>query len=89
MKYDDICDLVLAKEVRKKDSDELLGSGFALNVDYWGRDNNRDYKGSNKGRFYIRDKVCVEIVKSLSTSRRLVEIQRQKRIICKRCNRRC
>ena len=25
LKYDDICDLILAEEVRKKDSSELLG----------------------------------------------------------------
>ena len=50
LKYDDIRDLVLAEEVRRKDSGELLGSGSALNVDYRGRDNNRDYKGSNRDR---------------------------------------
>ena len=44
LKYDDIRDLVLAEEVRKKDFGELLGSGSALNVDYRGRSNNRDYR---------------------------------------------
>ena len=34
LKYDDIRDLVLTEEVRKKDSGELLDSGFILNVDY-------------------------------------------------------
>ena len=50
LKYDDIRDLVLAEEVRKKYSDELLDSGSALNVDYRGRGNNSDYKSSNRGR---------------------------------------
>ena len=50
LKYDDIHDLVMIEEVRRKDSGELLGSGSALNVDYRGRGNNRDYKGSNIDR---------------------------------------
>ena len=50
LKYDDIRDLVLAEEARRKDSGELLGSGSALNVDYRGKGNNRDYKGLNRGR---------------------------------------
>ena len=33
LKYDDIRDLVLAEEVRRKDSGKLLGSRSALNVD--------------------------------------------------------
>ena len=49
LKYDDIRDLVLAEEVRRKDSGELLGLGSTLNVDYKGRGNNRDYKGLNRG----------------------------------------
>ena len=34
LKYDDIRDLVMAEEVRRKDFDKLLDSGSALNVDY-------------------------------------------------------
>ena len=56
LKYDDIHDLVLAKEVLRKDSGELLGSGSALNVDYRGRGNNKDYKGSNRGRSKSRNR---------------------------------
>ena len=56
LKYDDIRDLVLAEKVRKKNSGELLGSGSTLNVDYRGRGNNRDYKGSNKGRSKSRNR---------------------------------
>ena len=73
--------------MQRKDSGELLGSGSALNVDYQGRDNNREYKGSNRGRSKFknkgknRDKVRVGIVKNLGTSKRIAEIQRQKRII--------
>ena len=44
------------EEVRKKDSGELLGSGSALNVDYRGRSNNKDYKSSNKGRSKFRNR---------------------------------
>ena len=47
-KYDDIRDLVLAEEVRRKDSGELLGSGSALNVDYRGRCNRKDDRSSNQ-----------------------------------------
>ena len=56
LNYDDIRDLVLTEEVRKKDFGELLGSGSILNVDYRGRGNNRDYKGSNMGRSKSRNK---------------------------------
>ena len=56
LKYDNICDLILAKEVRKKDSGELLGLCSTLNVNYRGRVNNREYKGSNKGRSKSRKK---------------------------------
>ena len=56
LKYDDIRDLVLTEEVRRKDSGELLGSRSALNVDYRGRGNNRDYKGSNMGRSKFRNR---------------------------------
>ena len=68
LNYDDICDLILVEEVRRKDSCELLGSGFALNVDYKGKGNNKDYKSSNKGkpksknraksRSYLGQSVC-------------------------------
>ena len=60
--------MVLTEEVWRKDSGELLGSGFALNVDYRSRGNNKDYKGSNNGRsksknrdkskLYSREWVC-------------------------------
>ena len=56
LKYDDIRDLVLAEEVRRKDSGELLGLGSALNVDYREKGNNRDYKSSNKGRLKSKNR---------------------------------
>ena len=56
LNYDDIRDLILAEEVRKKDFGELLDSGSALNVDYRGRGNYRDYKDSNRGRSKSKNK---------------------------------
>ena len=56
LKYDYIRDLILVEEVRRKDSGKLLGSGSALNVDYRGKGNNRDYKGSNRGRSKSRNR---------------------------------
>ena len=50
LKYDYIRDLVLANEVRKKDSGKLLCSKSALNVDNQGKGNRRDAKGSNRDR---------------------------------------
>ena len=50
LKYNDIHDLVLAEDVRRKDSDELLGLGSTLNVDNQGKCNRRDAKGSNRSR---------------------------------------
>ena len=56
LKYDDIRDLVLVEEVRRKDSGELLGSESTLNVDYRGRDNNMDYKDSNMDKSKSRNR---------------------------------
>ena len=47
LKYDDIRDLVLVEEVRRKDSGELLGSGSALNVEI--------------GRASCRERVCLAV----------------------------
>ena len=55
LKYDGIKYLILVEEVRK-DSDEFLGSGSALNVDNRGKSNRRDDKNSNWGRSKSRHK---------------------------------
>ncbi|KAG6706623.1 hypothetical protein I3842_07G230600 [Carya illinoinensis] len=47
LKYDDIRDLILAEEVRRKDSGETSGLSSALNVDSRGRSHDRN---SNRGR---------------------------------------
>ena len=47
LKYNDIRDLVLAKEIRKRDAGETLGSGSALNFETRGRGND---KNSNRGK---------------------------------------
>ncbi|KAG6639444.1 hypothetical protein CIPAW_10G100900 [Carya illinoinensis] len=47
LKYDDIRDLILAEEVRKKDSGEISGLSSALNADSRGRSHDRN---SNRGR---------------------------------------
>nr|TKS15539.1 hypothetical protein D5086_0000032340 [Populus alba] len=47
LKYDDIRDLILAEEVRRKDSGESSSSGSALNINTRGR---RHDRGSSRGR---------------------------------------
>ena len=52
LKYNDIRDLVLAKEIRRRDAGETLGSGSALNLKTRGRGND---KNSNRGRSKSRN----------------------------------
>ena len=52
LKYNDIRDLVLAKEIRRRDAGETLGSGSALNLKTRGRGND---KNSNRGRLKSRN----------------------------------
>ena len=47
LKYNDIRDLIMTEEIRKRDAGETSGSGFALNLEIRGRGNNRN---SNGGR---------------------------------------
>ena len=47
LKYNDIQDLILAEENRRRDAGETLGSGSALNLETRGRSNNIN---SNRGR---------------------------------------
>ena len=47
LKYNDIRDLILAEEIRRRDVGETLGSGSALNLETRGRGNDRN---SNRGR---------------------------------------
>ena len=47
LKYNDIRDLIMAEEFRKRDASETSGSSFALNLETRGRGNNRN---SNRGR---------------------------------------
>ena len=42
LKYNDIQDLILAEEIRRKDAGEFSGSGFAVNLETKGRGNNRN-----------------------------------------------
>lgn len=51
LKYDDIRYLILAEEMRMRDSSETLGSSSTSNIDTWGR---RHGKNSNKGRWKER-----------------------------------
>ena len=46
-KYNDIRDLIMAEEIRRRDAGETSGSSSALNLETKGRDNNRN---SNRGR---------------------------------------
>ena len=47
LKYNDIRDLILAEEIRRRDAGETLGSSSALNLETKGRGNDRN---SNRGR---------------------------------------
>ena len=52
LKYNDIRDLVLANEIRRRDASETLGFGFALNLETRGRGNARN---SNRGKSKSRN----------------------------------
>ncbi|RVW18006.1 Retrovirus-related Pol polyprotein from transposon TNT 1-94 [Vitis vinifera] len=52
LKYNDIRDLILAEEIRRRDVGETSGSGSALNLETRGRGNNRN---SNQGRSNSRN----------------------------------
>ena len=88
-KYDDIHDLILTQNVRRKDSGEFSSSSFVQNVDNKGRDSKRDDKNSNKSRskskkkkarvsHILEDKLFVGIVRNVDTSKRIIELQRKK-----------
>ena len=42
LKYNDIRDLILAEEIRRRDAGESSGFGFTLNLETRGRDNDRN-----------------------------------------------
>ena len=52
LKYNDIRDLILVNEIRRRDANETSGSGSALNLETSGRGNNRI---SNQGRSKSRN----------------------------------
>ncbi|RVX12493.1 Retrovirus-related Pol polyprotein from transposon TNT 1-94 [Vitis vinifera] len=52
LKYNDIRDLILAEEIRRRDAGETSGSGSALNLETRSRGNNRN---SNQGRSNSRN----------------------------------
>ena len=52
LKYNDIRDLILAEEIRKRDSCKTSGSSFALNLETRGKGNDRN---SNRGRSKSRN----------------------------------
>ena len=52
LKYNDIRDLILVEEIRKRDTGETSGSGSALNLETRGRGN---YRNSNQGRSKSRN----------------------------------
>ena len=52
LKYNDIRDLILAEEIRKRDVDETSGSGSVLNLEITGKGND---KNSNWGRSKSRN----------------------------------
>ena len=52
LKYNDIQDLILVEEIRRRDASEFSGSGSALNLETRGRGNDRN---SNRGRSKSRN----------------------------------
>ena len=52
LKYNDIQNLILAEEIRRRDASETSGSGSALNLETKGRGNDRN---SNRGRSKSRN----------------------------------
>nr|TKR75318.1 hypothetical protein D5086_0000286420 [Populus alba] len=57
LKYDDIRDLILAEEVRRKDSGESSSSGSALNINTRGRRHDRGLSiGRSKSRYRSKSK---------------------------------
>jgi hypothetical protein len=57
LKYDDIRDLILAEEVRRKDSGESSSSGLALNINTRGRRQDRGLsRGRSKSRYRGKSK---------------------------------
>ena len=52
LKYNDIRDLILVEEIRRKDAGESSGFGSALNLETRGRGND---KNSNRGRLKFRN----------------------------------
>ena len=52
LKYNNIRDLILAEEIRRRDAGETSGSGFALNLETRDRSNDRN---SNRGRSKSRN----------------------------------
>ena len=52
LKYNDIRDLILAEEIRRRDAGETSGFGSALNLETRGRGND---KNSNQGRSKSRN----------------------------------
>ena len=52
LKYNDIRDLILAEEIRRRDVGETSRSGFALNLETRGKGNDRN---SNRGRSNSRN----------------------------------
>ena len=55
LKYNDIRDLIMAEEIRKRDVGETLGSDSALNLKTRDRGNDRNSnRGRSKSRILIR-----------------------------------
>ena len=66
LKYNDIRDLILVEEIRRRDAGESLGSGSTLNLETRGRGND---KNSNQGRsksIPIRTEVNLDLANKCS-----------------------
>ena len=75
LKYNNIQDLILAEEIRRKDVGETSGSGFALNLETRGRSNDRN---SNRGKS-----------KSKNSNRNRSKFRSGQQVQCWNCGKTC
>lgn len=77
LKYDDIRDLILAEQVRRKDSTEILSSGFALNVGTRGMEHDiLEFRNRSKSKSRFGSRSLTGIVVRLVTTKEIDKIQK-------------